>query len=99
MRFSTWRSRTRVSPIPKSLRWPNTKNALLLTADKDFGELVFRQKRIHAGVVLIRLAGLSAEIKADAVSAAFREHSDGMSKAFTVNSPGFIRIRKAAWIV
>jgi predicted nuclease of predicted toxin-antitoxin system len=36
-------------------------NAVLLTADKDFGELVFRQRRLHSGVVLIRLAGLEAE--------------------------------------
>jgi len=34
-----------------------------LTADKDFGELVFRQGLLHSGVVLIRLAGLEAESK------------------------------------
>lgn len=39
----------------------NEANALLLTADKDFGELVFRDNRTARGVVLIRLAGLSAE--------------------------------------
>ena len=36
----------------------NREAALLLTADKDFGELVFRQGRIAHGVVLIRLSGL-----------------------------------------
>jgi predicted nuclease of predicted toxin-antitoxin system len=35
--------------------------AVLLTADKDFGELVFRQRRVHSGIVLIRLAGVRAE--------------------------------------
>ena len=39
----------------------NEKNALLLTADKDFGELVFRQRCVTSGVVLIRLSGLSPE--------------------------------------
>src|SRR6202021_1225355 len=33
-------------------------NAILMTADKDFGELVFRQRLVHSGVLLIRLAGL-----------------------------------------
>jgi len=30
-------------------------NAVLLTADKDFGELVFRQHLVYSGVMLIRL--------------------------------------------
>ncbi len=28
----------------------NRSDSLLLTSDKDFGEIVYRQKRIHAGV-------------------------------------------------
>jgi hypothetical protein len=35
-----------------------------LTADKDFGELVYRLRRISAGVLLMRLAGLSPATKA-----------------------------------
>jgi predicted nuclease of predicted toxin-antitoxin system len=38
----------------------NAQGSLLLTEDKDFGELVFRQRLVHTGVVLIRLGGLSA---------------------------------------
>ena len=40
----------------------NQSGALLVTADRDFGELVFRLGRIHAGVVLIRLAGFTAPL-------------------------------------
>jgi len=47
------------------IRRANQEFALLLTADKDFGELVFRQRRIVYGVVLIRLAGLSPQGKAE----------------------------------
>jgi predicted nuclease of predicted toxin-antitoxin system len=36
------------------LRRANLDGALLITADKDFGELVFRQKLLHAGVLLVR---------------------------------------------
>ena len=46
----------------------------LLTADKDFGELVFRQGRISPGVILVRLAGQPPERKATLVAAAIAEH-------------------------
>jgi predicted nuclease of predicted toxin-antitoxin system len=69
------------------------QRGLLLTADKDFGELVFRQHRLTAGVILIRLAGLSAGVKAGIVSTAIRDHSAELLHAFTVISPGMVRIR------
>jgi len=72
----------------------NKKNALLLTTDKDFGELVFRQNRISAGVLLLRLAGLSQIEKAKIVSSVIRDHSNQLSRSFTVVSAGMVRIRK-----
>ena len=76
------------------LRLANQNRALLLTADKDFGELVFRMGSIHTGVVLIRLAGLSPETKARIVSAAFADHGNELLSAFSVVSSGRIRIRR-----
>ncbi len=50
----------------------NERSALLLTADKDFGQLVFQGKRLAtSGVILFRLAGLSGDRKAEIVSDAF----------------------------
>jgi predicted nuclease of predicted toxin-antitoxin system len=72
----------------------NTQSALLVTADKDFGELVYRLGRVHAGVVLIRLAGLSPTAKADAVSELFRDHATELVRAFCVIAPGSVRIRR-----
>jgi predicted nuclease of predicted toxin-antitoxin system len=69
-------------------------NALLLTADKDFGELVFRQRRLTSGVILIRLAGLSPLSKAQIVAEAILKHSAELPQAFTVIAPGAIRIRR-----
>ena len=51
----------------------NTRAALLLTIDKDFGELVFRLNCVDHGVVLVRLEGLQATTKAAVVAQAFRE--------------------------
>jgi predicted nuclease of predicted toxin-antitoxin system len=72
----------------------NQEGALLLTSDKDFGELVFRLGRIASGVVLIRLSGLSIISKVDIVTRAINQHTDELLLAFTVITPTNIRIRK-----
>lgn len=71
----------------------NARSALLVTADKDFGELVYRLGRVHAGVVLTRLVGLSLAAKAETVSQLFRDHETELDGAFCVIAPGSIRIR------
>ncbi len=75
------------------LQQANGQSALLLTGDKDFGELIFRQKRVHGGVVLVRLLGISAALKAEIVAKAFNDRGAEMPGAFTVISPGMVRIR------
>lgn len=72
----------------------NQNDALLITEDKDFGELVFRQGRIHMGVVLIRLDGLSKQAKAKSISNVFANQSPQLLEAFSVISPGRVRIRR-----
>ncbi|HWG46946.1 MAG TPA: DUF5615 family PIN-like protein [Gemmataceae bacterium] len=67
--------------------------AVLLTEDKDFGELVYRRGAANPGVVLIRLAELSRAARADLVSAAFKNHAAEFVGAFTVIAPNGIRIR------
>lgn len=72
----------------------NRESALLLTADKDFGELVFRQRRFSGGIVLVRLAGLSSERKADSVAVAVTQRESELPTAITVISPGLCRTRR-----
>lgn len=76
------------------LREANGRRALLVTADKDFGELVFRQGLVHPGVVLLRLAGLANATKAEIVSEVCRERADDLVGAFSVVLPGHVRIRR-----
>jgi predicted nuclease of predicted toxin-antitoxin system len=45
----------------------NREELLLLTADKDFGELVYRLHRQAHGILLVRLIGLPADDKAGIV--------------------------------
>ena len=41
------------------LQWAFEREAVLLTEDKDFGELVFRQRLKNHGIVLYRLPGIT----------------------------------------
>lgn len=50
-------------PDPEILKIANQENRILITLDKDFGELVFKYKLIHAGVILFRLKDESIENK------------------------------------
>jgi predicted nuclease of predicted toxin-antitoxin system len=68
--------------------------SVLITADKDFGELVFRRRQASSGVLLVRLWGLKSAMKASVVSAAIREHAQELPGAFAVPTPGNIRIRR-----
>ncbi len=72
----------------------DNKDTLLLTADKDFGELIFRQGLVKRGILLYRLAELSKLAKADIISVVIAEHGDELLGAFSVLTEKAIRIRK-----
>ena len=75
------------------LELANKEGVLLLTADKDFGELVFRLRRLSSGVVLIRLSGLSPHKKSELVVPIILKHFDELVESFSVITPAGIRIR------
>ena len=77
------------------LELANRKGAILLTADKDFGEMVFRQRRLTEGVIFIRLAGQSQNRKAEIAVSIIKRHGEELFRAFSVITPGGIRIRKS----
>lgn len=71
-----------------------TQEALLITGDTDFGELVFRHKLSSAGVVLLRLAGLTSSTKAATVSQAIELYGEEFSMAFSVIDANTVRVRR-----
>lgn len=76
------------------LRAADNASALLVTEDKDFGELVHRLDRAHHGVLLVRLDGEPSGVKADVVSTALRDHGGEMLGAFGVVTARALRIRR-----
>src|SRR4051794_7867780 len=57
---------------------------ILIAADKDFGELVFREHLHHAGVILFRLQLLSLEHKRERLLAALAEYKTAPSRYLVV---------------
>ncbi len=53
----------RGDPDKKVLEIANKQGRVLITLDKDFGELVFKEKLIHSGVILLRLKDESVDNK------------------------------------
>ena len=70
----------------------NKNEALLITGDKDFGDLVYRQHRIMSGIILVRLAGISSTRKAEIVVQGINKHLNELQGAFSVITFGTIRI-------
>jgi predicted nuclease of predicted toxin-antitoxin system len=70
-------------------------DGVLLTADKDFGDLVFRQRLLHSGVLLVRLAGVRPDMKAGLVAATFDRYGKELCSGFAVLSKRSLRFRKS----
>lgn len=68
------------------------KKALLITEDKDFGELVFRLQMPHHGILLIRIE--DAEHKVISVAEAIKKNYDEMINKFSVINNNKLRIKE-----
>jgi hypothetical protein len=54
----------------------------------------FELKQAHNGVILIRLHGYPAALKAEITTSVLLTHKNELTQAFTVIQPNAIRIRK-----
>ena len=76
------------------LQYANQQDRILITRDKDFGELVYWDKNVHSGIILNRLYELDSDKKAGIVSKIIEQFGKELMGSFTVIHPGRIRIRK-----
>jgi predicted nuclease of predicted toxin-antitoxin system len=66
---------------------------VLIVADRDFGELIFHQELVHAGVVFFRLPGATLQTKIEHLSTVLEEHTAELERGeFWVVTPGRIRV-------
>jgi predicted nuclease of predicted toxin-antitoxin system len=76
------------------LRLAADKKAILITVDKDFGDLVYQQMKASSGVLLLRIAGLTQNEKCAVVSRTIAKYASELKNNFTVVGKNSIRIRK-----
>ncbi len=65
---------------------------ILVTEDRDFGELVYARGRSSAGVILIRFPGSARRVKPATVVDAVAKLGARLRDAFTVVEPGRVRL-------
>lgn len=78
---------------PVVLSWANTASSLLITSDKDFGELVYRSGEQTCGVLLLRLHQLQVPTRAALVASVLRQRGSELSRSFAVLTPAVLRVR------
>ena len=76
------------------LELANDMQWLLLTEDRDFGELVFRLNQPHHGIVYVKIKGLERKFKIERIVSIILEHYEHLSHAFTVITNDKMKIRK-----
>lgn len=70
-----------------------TDNRILITNDTDFGEMVFRQGKVLAGVVLMRFMAETSGKKVAAIKHLLKYHKEKLKGHFAVISETQIKIR------
>lgn len=68
------------------------ENQVLLTEDKDFGQLVYAHSQQSSGVILIRYPASARKTLPSAVVALVSELASDLIGSFVVMSPGRVRI-------
>lgn len=72
------------------------ENWVLITNDKDFGEKVYRERRPHRGVVLLRLDDERAPAKIEIIKRLLENHAARIENQFLVVSENRVRFARAA---
>ena len=66
------------------LRKANDEKWILITTDKDFGEQVFRERRPHRGILLLRLQDERALNRIRAIRHLLQGHAERLADRFLV---------------
>jgi predicted nuclease of predicted toxin-antitoxin system len=71
------------------------ENWILITNDKDFGEKIFRHKRVHHGTILLRLEDERAASKIAAIEKLLQLHKNQLPDRFVVVTEKRVRFARA----
>jgi len=71
----------------------DAESCILITEDRDFGEMVIRQRLAVRGMILLELDRLTNATEADVVAEVVSTHADKLLGNLVVIEPGRIRVR------
>jgi len=67
---------------------------MVITMDKDFGELVYNSKKAHEGILLLRLEDSNSKEKVNIIKHILNNYFEKLQNNFCVYQNGKLRIRK-----
>lgn len=67
-------------------------NRILITNDKDFGEMIFREGKAHKGIILLRLEDERAANKIEILKRLLEQYADQLTCNFVVATETTVRI-------
>ena len=71
-----------------------TENWILITNDKDFGDKIFRDQKLHKGVILLRLDNERSIIKIQTLQKFLENYADRLENQFVVVTENAVRFAK-----
>lgn len=71
-----------------------TESRMVITMDKDFGELVHNSGQEHTGVLILRLEDATGDEKSEVLKKILAKYADKLPNAFCVYQDGRLRIRE-----
>lgn len=71
-----------------------SENWVLITNDKDFGEMIYREHRPHRGVVFLRLADERTPVKIAVLQALLDNHAGRLPDNFVVVTEDRVRFAR-----
>ena len=72
-----------------------TEKWVLITNDKEFGDKIFRDRKQHKGIVLLRLDDERAAMKIDVIGRLLEQYEDRVENQFVVVTENTVRFAKA----
>ncbi len=71
-----------------------SESRILITSDKDFGEMIFKNKMEHCGILLLRLVDERPSKKITVLESVLKNYSDDLFGNFVVATEKTVRITK-----
>ena len=82
------------APDETVLRWAVEQQRLLVTMDKDFGEMAARTPGAHGGVLVLRTEAAAGEEKAQVLRNILRTHGEAVIGRLSVYRAGRLRLSR-----